>query len=274
MKTILCLAAALVLAAPTIAADKAKAKAKAAAALALAKAADLDRKPIANAPPVLTDFDEAQSRASAQAKPLVLWVDAKPPAETLKAVDVVHCSVPEYAESKDARVIVFTCDSGRCNRKASVNTVPSAELLKEMVNDAKKEPPPKPAGKITAADSGEFFISFGSTESTEVEDNETLPPPEPVKVKRYETRYVQQCVNGVCRLVPVNVEVTDEPQKVAVVVKAPAASSDCPCVASSGSCSCGTSAQSAVAGGPVRSWFANRPRILGRLFGGLFGGCR
>lgn len=265
MKSLLVLAAAILLAAPLSAVDKQKAKAKAAAALALAKAADIEAKPIASAPSVLTDLDKAKERASVQAKPLVLWIDAKPTAETLKAVDVIHCSLKEYAESKDARCIVFTCRAGKCDRKASVNTVPSAELLKSMVDDAKKEPS-NASGTGIAAEPAEFFISFGSTEAAE-EDGETLPPPEPVKVTRYETRYVQQCVNGVCRLVPVNVPVADEPQKVAVVVKAPAASAECPCVAASGSCPCGSTSQSAFG-----SRWQNRPRLFtGGFFRAFFG---
>jgi hypothetical protein len=262
MQSLFVLAATILIATPAFSVDKQKekSKAKAAAALALAKAADLDTRAIASGPPVMNDLGKAKERASVQAKPLVLWIDTKPPADTLKAVDVVHCSVKEYPESKDAKCIVFTCRiGGKCDRKASVNVTPSAELLKSMVDDAKKEQPKQPSGTGIASADTEFFISFGSTESAEEADadNEPLPQPEPVKVKRYETRYVQQCINGVCQMVPVNVEVTDEPQQFAVVVKSPVAMADDAPVAASQ---------------PIRSFWQNRPRLLGRIFGRLFGG--
>lgn len=258
MKSLLAIVAALVLTAPAFSLDKQKAKAKAAAALALAKAAELDKKPVASAPPVMTNLDDAKERASSQAKPLVLWIDAKPPGETLKAVDAVHCSIKDYPESRDARCIVFTCRAGKCDRKASVNTVPTAELLKTMVDDAKKESAPKDG----IAAEPEFYISTAVNEEI---DGETLPPPEPVKVTKYEQRWVQRCDGQKCVWVQVNVPV-EEPQKVAVVVKAPApaASADCPCVAASGSCPC------PAASGPVR--MSGRPRLFtGGFFRAWFG---
>lgn len=264
MKVLICMVAAIALAAPASAGDKDKdkAKAKAAAALALAKAADMDKKPVASGPPVLTDLDKAKERASAQAKPLVLWVDAKPTEETLKAVDVIHCAIKEFPESKDAKCIVFTCRAGKCDRKASVNTVPSASLLKEMVDDAKKEPAPK--GGIAAEP--EFFISTSVNEEI---DGETLPPPEPVKVVKYETRYVLQCVNGQCRMVLVNVPVQDSP-KATQVVKAPVASSDCPCVAATGSCPCRS--QAVGSSGRFAQWRESRPRLFtGGFLRAIFG---
>lgn len=197
MKFAICAITALAFSTPVPANDKEKAKATAAAALALAKAADIDKKPVGA--PMLTDLDKAKEKAQAQAKVLVVWVATTPPDATVRAVDAVHVSVKDLPNNGEAKCVVFTCKSGDCDRKASVNTVPSIQLLKSMIDEAKEEP--KPTGKITESD--EFYVSATLEE---------LPDPEPVKVTKYEKRYVQQCVNGKCQWVAVDVPVE---QKVA-----------------------------------------------------------
>ena len=178
--------------------DKSKARAKAAASLNLARAkAEAERKPVA-APPKepgpLTDLAAAKEAAAKGGKPLVVWVGEPAPVATVKAVDAVHCLLKAFPDAPRARAVVFRCRNGECDQKSSVESTPSAELLRTMIKDSG-----------ASAETGEELFYIGAEVAEEaLPDVPAKAPP----VTRYEVRYEQVCDGTTCRLVRRLVPVT------------------------------------------------------------------
>lgn len=206
--------------------EKEKAKAKAEALISINR--ETERKVKGEESPIIHNLKEAQLISSKTKKPIVLWIGVEPNMTMVKEVEAVHCETKTYDEVKTAKVVVITCKAdGTCERRSSVDAIPSVEVLKGMVEEAKKK---MKDGISTALNDDAFQISY-HYEGSAPERDEEQPPTngdkaklkaeiatekkiddKPIKVVRYETRLIQECYTderGIqrCRTVQVNVPV-------------------------------------------------------------------
>lgn len=248
--------------------EKAKAKAKAKAAMNIEAERERDAKSVRATIPAkpFTDLDKAKTAAIESGKLLVLWV-GEPAEDAVKEVDAVHVTVKEFSPSPDAKCVVFSCESGKCERKSSITSRPSVSILKSMIEDVMKTTTKKIAEP-------EFFIGT-SGEAVPVEPSEA-----PAIVQYRQVCTIDEFGRKTCRWVPVESPGTVQAVPIEIKKSAPVASyasGDCPCVAAGGSCPCGASG-SASGSAPVlsrfREWFQNRPRLFNGRFAAAFAALR
>lgn len=248
--------------------EKAKAKAKAKAAMNIEAERERDAKSVQATIPAkpFTDLDKAKSAALETGKPLVLWV-GEPAEDAMKAVDAVHVMVKEFSPLPDAKCVIFICEKGGCERKSSVSSKPTVQLLRTMLEDVMKTTTKK-------IGEPEFFIGT---------NGEPVPAEvEPVAAQSPVVQYRQVCTidefgRKTCRLVPIESQPVSS--QVPVTITKSFGAGDCPCTANGGTCPCAAtgaagSFQSDRPFQGLRTWFQNRPRLFNGRFVAAFAALR
>lgn len=246
--------------------EKAKAKAKAKAAMNIEAERERDAKSVQATIPAkpFTDLDKAKAVAIESGKLLVLWV-GEPAEDAVKEVDAVHVMVKEFSPAPDAKCVVFSCESGKCERKSSVTSKPTVQLLRTMLEDVSKAASKKISEPV-------FFIGTnGEAVPAEAEPNEA-----PV-VQYRQVCTIDEFGRKTCRWVPVESQPVSS--QVPVVITKSSGAGNCPCTANGGTCPCAAtgaagSFQSDRPFQGLRTWFQNRPRLFNGRFVAAFAALR
>lgn len=153
MKTFLTLS--LMLACTVAYADE-KSASKAAVAIAISKAKNSVKPKAVTKSAVLTSLDDAKKEADDKSALLIVWIGQinKEAVEQIKEVHVQVSELPAYPKAKCA---VFTVEDNKVYFKGSVESTPSVQVLKTIVEGITKETKKKKVNE-------EFFISFNAAE--------------------------------------------------------------------------------------------------------------